>query len=447
MSESSERIRAALSRSGANRAAGKPVEPEQTTKPSVAVSEEVLAELWGSEPVSSEPAAEVETTLPMITASDEDRAGVEEYEDTDEVEPEQDYSAELPEPEPEEEVQARLRLIASNGEAGDRGLPRTLLAIAAGVILVAGVSAFLLRDRWLPSQKTTVPAVASFPLQLAVEPQGNGLMNIRWNPQSASVLQAREGRLVVVESGQQPRIIALEPAQLKIGHVYYQSPAERLEFRLEVVETSGAKAEESVLALSSGLTPAPPVDAPATKVESPLKVETKVEPPPVVNPPETPQPSRPAARQFTLPPQQSAPQTGPTILPDLPTAVPSGSVVPPGVALPETVNRIPVATPQVKEAPRPIRVGGNIQTANLIKKVAPVYPSLAKAARIQGTVRFTATIGKNGAIQNLQLISGPGMLVQAATDAVKQWVYRPMLLNGEPVEVITQLEVVFSLNQ
>ena len=95
----------------------------------------------------------------------------------------------------------------------------------------------------------------------------------------------------------------------------------------------------------------------------------------------------------------------------------------------------------------PIRVGGNVQAANLIKKVTPSYPPLAKQARIQGTVRFNAVIGKDGAIQNLTLVSGHPLLVPSATEAVKQWVYKPTLLNGDPVDVITQIDVNFTLSQ
>jgi len=111
----------------------------------------------------------------------------------------------------------------------------------------------------------------------------------------------------------------------------------------------------------------------------------------------------------------------------------------------------PPPPPKVVEAkpatPQRIRVGGNVQAANLIKKVTPNYPPLAKQARIQGTVHFTAIIGKDGTIQNLQLVSGHPLLVPAATDAVKQWVYKPTLLNGDPVEVITQIDVNFTLSQ
>jgi protein TonB len=72
---------------------------------------------------------------------------------------------------------------------------------------------------------------------------------------------------------------------------------------------------------------------------------------------------------------------------------------------------------------------------------------LARQARVQGTVRFTAIIGKDGTIQNLQLVSGHPLLVPAATEAVKQWLYKPTMLNGEPVEVITQIDVNFTLSQ
>lgn len=109
------------------------------------------------------------------------------------------------------------------------------------------------------------------------------------------------------------------------------------------------------------------------------------------------------------------------------------------------VQNVPATNPGA--TPARIRVGGNIQAENLILKVTPAYPALAKQARIQGVVQYTAIIGKDGTIQNLQLMSGHPLLVAAATDAVKQWVYRPTLLNGEPVEVITQINVNFTLSQ
>ena len=82
---------------------------------------------------------------------------------------------------------------------------------------------------------------------------------------------------------------------------------------------------------------------------------------------------------------------------------------------------------------------------SLIRKVQPVYPPLAKTARIQGSVVLFAIISRAGTIDNLRVLSGPPMLVPSAMDAVRQWQYRPYILNHEPIEVETQITVNFIL--
>jgi protein TonB len=94
----------------------------------------------------------------------------------------------------------------------------------------------------------------------------------------------------------------------------------------------------------------------------------------------------------------------------------------------------------------PIHVSGGVQMAKLVKQVIPVYPPLAKNARIYGVVHLVGIIGKDGAIRNLQLIDGHPLLARAALDAVAQWVYKPTLLSGEPVEVICPIDVTFTLS-
>ena len=94
-----------------------------------------------------------------------------------------------------------------------------------------------------------------------------------------------------------------------------------------------------------------------------------------------------------------------------------------------------------------IRVGANVQAANLVTKVNPVYPFEAKQQRIQGVVKLTVNIGKDGRVQNITPVSGPPALVRAAIDAVEQWVYRPTLLNGDPVDVQTVIDINFTLSQ
>jgi protein TonB len=92
-----------------------------------------------------------------------------------------------------------------------------------------------------------------------------------------------------------------------------------------------------------------------------------------------------------------------------------------------------------------VRVSGGVIEGNLMHKVVPPYPGLAKVARIQGTVVLHAIISKQGNVENLSVLSGHPMLVQAALDAVKQWKYKPYYLNGEPVEVETTVTVNFNL--
>jgi protein TonB len=105
------------------------------------------------------------------------------------------------------------------------------------------------------------------------------------------------------------------------------------------------------------------------------------------------------------------------------------------------------APPPPKPAQSRIRQGGNVTAAKLTNKVQPMYPPLARQTRISGTVRLHAIIGKNGSVEQLEVMSGHPLLVQAALDAVRQWKYQPTTLNGEPVEVDTTIDVIFSLNQ
>jgi TonB family protein len=100
-----------------------------------------------------------------------------------------------------------------------------------------------------------------------------------------------------------------------------------------------------------------------------------------------------------------------------------------------------------QDRPERIKVGGNVQSMMIVNKVPPVYPQLAKSAGVEGVVRLAAVIAKDGTIQEIHVLSGPALLIQATMDAVKQWVYRPTLLNGEPVAVETTIDINFTLQQ
>jgi protein TonB len=119
-------------------------------------------------------------------------------------------------------------------------------------------------------------------------------------------------------------------------------------------------------------------------------------------------------------------------------------------AVPTAAPPPPPPPPKKEEkpvTPQRIKVGGNVQSAKLVRQPRPVYPPLAKQARISGVVKLSAIISKDGTIQHLEVISGHPLLVPSALEAVKQWVYQPTLLNGEPVEVQTQIDVNFTLSQ
>jgi protein TonB len=106
-----------------------------------------------------------------------------------------------------------------------------------------------------------------------------------------------------------------------------------------------------------------------------------------------------------------------------------------------------VAPPPPPPAATPdrIKVGGEVQSASLVKQITPDYPGIAKTARVSGTVTLRAIISKDGSIEKLEYVSGPPLLMASAIRAVKEWKYRPTMLNGQPVEVDTTVQVVFSL--
>jgi hypothetical protein len=112
-----------------------------------------------------------------------------------------------------------------------------------------------------------------------------------------------------------------------------------------------------------------------------------------------------------------------------------------------TLLTLPTTLPARGERPPlTLRIGGGVQAANLVRKVSPPYPLAARNLGIQGVVKMTALLGLDGKVLHLKVESGPAELVQASVDAVRQWEYRPTMLNGKPCYVITQIDVNFTLS-
>src|SRR6185437_3727835 len=142
--------------------------------------------------------------------------------------------------------------------------------------------------------------------------------------------------------------------------------------------------------------------------------------------------------------EEAAPDMSAGMAGGVPGGVAGGSM---GGVIGGVIGGVGGAPPPPKPTASRIRQGGSVQAAMLVNRVQPVYPPLARQTRISGTVRLHAIIGKDGSVQQLEVLTGHPLLVQAALDAVRQWRYRPTLLNGEPVEVDTTIDVIFSLNQ
>ena len=131
----------------------------------------------------------------------------------------------------------------------------------------------------------------------------------------------------------------------------------------------------------------------------------------------------------------------------VPGGVPGGQ---PGGVLNGMTGMNPTPPPPPKPAPQTpqrIRLGGNVEAARLIYAPKPDYPPLARMARIQGTVRLEALIATDGTIKGLKVVSGHPLLIKAALEAVQQWRYQPTLLNRQPVEVETDIDVNFTLQE
>ena len=184
--------------------------------------------------------------------------------------------------------------------------------------------------------------------------------------------------------------------------------------------------------------PPPPPPPPAAAVVQHVKqIQTDIVNGELRTPTKIPQKVKMIQEDEAPPPTMAA--TG--VVGGVPGGVPGGSM---GGVIGSVLSSTPVAVPKIA-TPQRVRVSGGVSQGLLIRKVHPIYPPLARQARIQGVVVLQAQISKEGTIENLQLISGHPMLAPAAIEAVKQWKYKPYLLNGEPVEVDTQVQVNFTL--
>lgn len=156
-------------------------------------------------------------------------------------------------------------------------------------------------------------------------------------------------------------------------------------------------------------------------------------------------------RDMKVPPPTRIETVQPLVVKSGPAAAPSKAPVPPpAIAIPAanntsaTLSKLTSAEAALPNpAPNTVRVSQGVSQGLLLRKVAPVYPPMALQLHKEGTVQLLATISKKGDISNVKVLSGDTMLARSAADAVLRWKYRPYLLNGNPVEIETQISIVF----
>jgi periplasmic protein TonB len=183
--------------------------------------------------------------------------------------------------------------------------------------------------------------------------------------------------------------------------------------------------------------PPPPPPPPAAPIKVVKVVETDVVNNQLRTPTKIPKKVEMIKEEDTPPPQMAG------VVGGVPGGVPGGSM---NGVIGGIIGNTPTAIPK-QATPQRVRVSAGVTQGLKIKNVTPVYPQMAKIARVQGPVVLAAIIGKDGSIQNLRVLSTASPLLnQSAIDAVREWRYRPYILNGEPVEVDTQITVNFTLS-
>ena len=364
-------------------------------------------------------------------------------------------------------------LPAAGPFAANRSVKVARLAVAAAAGFVAIVLLFIYPGFLHHSSRPPVSAQQdSSPLALRVEHSGADLM-LTWNRESSAIKSATRA-VIEISDGAQHENIDMDLALLRSGSIEYSPSGSDVVFRMEVTGADQTKTtSESVRILRTRPSPMPEPgqqavvskSAPAAQVPAkPTSAPSDVVAPDSSSRPEPAaqaeaRPTTTPAKQFnTASLSQRLRPVRPTDLPDAPEVGGRGSGVV-SAAVPVGVSAMPApqltAAPPAPVAPpqsTPVRAastartntnGEKVQPAQLISKKDPEYPQIARQSGAQGEVILTATIGLDGRVKNLKVESGHPLLRNAAIAAVKQWVYRPTLLNGKPVESESRISLNF----
>lgn len=289
-------------------------------------------------------------------------------------------------------------------------------------------------------------------LALHVERSAGALL-LTWNRDSEAVKNAARGELAI-NDGDQRENVNVDLAQLRNGSIVYTPTGADIVFQLSVIGKDSSKLEsESVRVLRTRPSPMP--DGTPAAPEKTAMATIKPAPGPSAAAPQSPvaeaadntdnklSTTASPVKPFTpeVPSQRLRPAR-PSDLPDAPGLAKNDQIA---VVLPGTNLAAPPAIAPLPAPAAPSKIGGQIQQAEVVSRVNPEYPLAARQSRLQGSVVVSAIVATDGRIKSVKAVSGPPMLQNSAMAAVKQWIYKPALLNGSPVESETRVELKFTL--
>jgi protein TonB len=351
---------------------------------------------------------------------------------------------------------------ATQPARGSNLMVKLLVGAAATAALLVGLFVYpgVLRH----SIKAGLPSHQdSSLLQLRVERTAGELL-LTWNRDADAIKTATKATLSISD-GNQHENVEMDLAQLRNGSIVYSPSSADISFKMEVSGQDNTKtASESVRVLRTR--PSPLQDQTHTPESQNLQSVPAPGAQPGVTaattPGEEPAPQdevKPVATPVALKPFKAEPLAqrlravsgtdlpeGPTVSAGAaPTAVPGVNLnaVVQGPSAPRQAAPAPAVPTSTPEVNVQIKSGGQIQQATLLYKKDPEYPKMARQAGAKGQVKLVAAIGTDGKVKTVKVLSGHPLLQKAAMDAVRQWVYRPTLLNGLPVETETEILVNF----
>lgn len=334
----------------------------------------------------------------------------------------------------------RLSQAEQHRKSGTKRFRWVPVFVVATIMLALG-GAYALRDRLnLQGWVSQPEPAAGQALGLKIQRQGTDLI-LTWSRNAPDMLGATAG-LLSVKDGQAQREIGLTAEQLRLASILISPQSDHVEVQLTVLLPNQRTSSESGIVILPAQGQSDPVEIKATvppKSYTPAEIASQA-----------PRPK--AAKAFVAPDRSPSPNAQPMEQPPpLNATDPLQRIHPAGLTASKqgpaphaiTAEQAWPVSASPSGSSLPVRTGGDVQPAELISRREPVYPYAARVAGIRGIVVLEGVVGLNGRVKDLKVVSGTHTLRQTAVTAVNQWIYRPALLNGKPIESRIRVEIRF----